>query len=536
MTTSSSRRSAIVVVAVLIAVSWLVAACGSSTTAASKASAACSVSHTATATNLAASKTDPGSRSWPYANADLANTRDARGSTISSSNVSRLVQAWTFKLTGSGKKGVGPYGSLTAAPIVRDGVVYLQDLDSNVYAIALATGKLQWEYQCNQAEKSGPGPNGVAVVNGMVYGLAPTTAFALNATTGHQVWANNHLLSAGQGTFGIQPQVADGRVYLASQYGSGPGGGVLLALNASNGAELWKFNTVAGADQGVRSIGLGAGGAWETPLVSSDGAVTYGIGNPYQSPASAIAHPAAQLYTDSDVNLDAATGKLRWHYQGVPNDFKDYDMQASPISASANHVPVVIGSGKMGYVYEMNARTGKLIWKTPVGEHNGHDNDSVLALEHKLTIKVPYTILPGSVGGVLTNLALAGHSIYVATIDLPLAYTTLNLPVAVKSAGSASGQLEALNLATGKLEWDTKVTQMPVGAATVSNDLVLTTLYDGELIALNRVTGAIVYRRQLPTSTNSPIAIAGNTIIVPAGGPKTTTGGGDPQVVAYTTP
>ena len=79
--------------------------------------------------------------------------------------------------------------------------------------------------------------------------------------------------------------------------------------------------------------------------------------------------------------------------------------------------------------------------------------------------------------------------------------------------------MEALSLATGKVEWDTKVPQLPLGAATVSNDLVFTTLYNGVLVALNRRTGAIVYRRQLPTSTNSPIAIAGNTVIVPAGGP-----------------
>ena len=80
------------------------------------------------------------------------------------------------------------------------------------------------------------------------------------------------------------------------------------------------------------------------------------------------------------MNLDAATGKLRWYYQGVPNDFMDHDMQASPISASGNGVSVVLGGGKMGYVYEMNAQTGKLIWKTPVGEHNGHDSDSLLAV------------------------------------------------------------------------------------------------------------------------------------------------------------
>jgi outer membrane protein assembly factor BamB len=195
---------------------------------------------------------------------------------------------------------------------------------------------------------------------------------------------------------------------------------------------------------------------------------------------------------------------------------------------------VVIGSGKMGYIYEMNADTGKLIWKTPVGEHNGHDNDSLLALERERTPKAPYTIAPGSLGGALTNLSLAGNSIYVATIDLPLTYTTLNLPTPTEPAGSPTGEVEALDLTTGKVQWDTKVPYLPLGATTVSNDLVFTTLYDGVLIALDRRTGKVVYRHRLPTSTNAPIAIAGNTVIVPAGGGETSTGGGDPQVVAYT--
>jgi outer membrane protein assembly factor BamB len=412
---------------------------------------------------------------------------------------------------------------------VHNGVVYLQDLDSNVYALALATGKLQWKYQCNQPEKSGPGPNGVAVADGKVYGLTPTAAFALSATTGRKIWVNSDLLHKGQGTFGIQPQVANGRDYLASQYGSGPGGGVLLALNASSGAVLWRFNTVVGPEPGVQSLGLGAGGAWETPLVSRDGSVTYGTGNPYQTPAAAIAHPAVGRYTDSD-------GKLRWYYQGVPDDFKDYDMQTSPISARTHGASVVIGSGKMGYVYEMNASTGKLIWKTPVGAHNSHDNDSLQALEHHSTLKAPLTILPGSFGGVLADLALASNNVYVATIDLPLTYPTFNLPTATKAAGPPTGEVEALSLATGKVEWDRKVPQFPLGAVTVSNDLAFTTLYNGSLIALDRRTGAVVYRRQLPTSANSPIAIAGSTVIVPAGGPSTSTGGGDPQVVAYKLP
>jgi outer membrane protein assembly factor BamB len=517
--------------ALLTAAGLLVSACGAhrSTTA----STGCK----SLTTKIAASAPE-GSGSWRYANGDLANTRNATGSTISSANVSGLAPAWAFKVTGEAAVGVAPLGSFTANPIVQNGVVYLQDLDSDVYALALTTGKLQWEYRCNQPEKSGPGPNGVAVNGGRVYGLTPTAAFALSASTGRTIWTDSHLLRKGQGTFGIQPQVANGRVYLASQLGAGPGGGVLLALDASSGAVLWRFNTVVGPDPGVRALGVGAGGAWETPLVGTDGSVTYGIGNPYQTAAAAIAHPALDLYTDSDVRLDAATGKLRWYYQGVPDDFKDYDMQASPISARTGGVPVVIGGGKMGYVYEMNAGTGKLLWKTPVGVHNGHDNDSLQALEHRSTLKAPFTISPGPLGGVLTDLAVAGGDVYVATLDVSLTYKTLQLRTATRAAGRPTGEVEALNLATGKIEWDRKVPQLPLGAVTVSRDLVFTTLYDGRLIALNRKTGAIVYRRRLPTSTNSPIAIAGNTVIVPAGGPVTSArgGGGHPQVLAYQVP
>ena len=391
----------------------------------------------------------------------------------------------------------------------------------------------------NVPEASGPGPDGVAVAGGTVYGDTSTSVFALSAATGKTTWVDRHLLHKGQGAFEIQPQVADGRVYLASAYGSGPGGGVLMALNAANGRLLWEFNTVIGPAQGVQALGLGSGGAWETPLVGSDGSVTFGTGNPYQSIAEAVEHPSRQLYTDSAVNLDAATGKLRWYYQAVPDDFMDHDLQASPVSASINGAPVIITAGKMGYVYALNARTGALLWKTPVGKHNGHDNDSLLALSHKLKITFPYTFEPGPLGGVLSNLAVAGGSVYVATIDLPITATSAELSRRQQvRRRSPTGEVEALSLATGKVEWDTKVPTMPLGAATVSNDLVFTDLYNGVLIALNRSTGEIVYRHQLPTSANAPIAVFGNTVLVPAGGPETSSPGssGHPQLVAYTLP
>ena len=100
------------------------------------------------------------SGSWPDPNANLANTRDAPDSAISAANVSRLKPAWAFKLTGKGAVGVTGYGSLVAGPIVQDGVVYLQDLDSNVYALALGSGKLEWEYCVTLPSGAGRGPTG----------------------------------------------------------------------------------------------------------------------------------------------------------------------------------------------------------------------------------------------------------------------------------------------------------------------------------------------------------------------------------------
>jgi len=172
--------------------------------------AGCSSAQPAPTTSAFSGAAQPAG-SWAEPNGDLANTRDAAGSRISSSNVASLKEAWTFKLSGTAATGISYAGSFAAAPVVANGVVYMQDLYANVYAISLATGKLKWEYQVNVPEKSGPGPDGVAVGNGVVYGDTSTTAFALNAATGKVIWSNGSLLNSGQGSFEIQPAVAGGR-------------------------------------------------------------------------------------------------------------------------------------------------------------------------------------------------------------------------------------------------------------------------------------------------------------------------------------
>jgi len=109
------------------------------------------------------------------------------------------------------------------------------------------------------------------------------------------------------------------------------------------------------------------------------------------------------------VNLDAAKREAALVLPGGPNDFKDYDMQASPISVSIGGVEAVIAAAD-GHLYAMDAQSGQLLWKTPVGEHNGHDDDSLRALEHQGTLKVPCTFLLG-LSRRAQQLAVAGHTV-----------------------------------------------------------------------------------------------------------------------------
>ena len=89
----------------------------------------------------------------------------------------------------------------------------------------------------------------------------------------------------------------------------------------------------------------------------------------------------------------------------------------------------------------------------------------------------------------------------------------------------------AIDLATGKQRWTTRLQQMPLGGATVAGDLVFTTLFTGELAALSRADGSIVWTAQLPAGSNSTLAIAGDFLIAGAGLPLSAAQ--QPAVVAY---
>ena len=91
--------------------------------------------------------------------------------------------------------------------------------------------------------------------------------------------------------------------------------------------------------------------------------------------------------------------------------------------------------------------------------------------------------------------------------------------------------MDALALATGRHLWSTKLSHLPLGAATIANDLIFTTTFTGEVVALSRKSGAIVWKAQLPAGSNAPLAITGNMLLAGAGLPLAKTE--HPVLVAY---
>jgi outer membrane protein assembly factor BamB len=88
----------------------------------------------------------------------------------------------------------------------------------------------------------------------------------------------------------------------------------------------------------------------------------------------------------------------------------------------------VLAAGKGGFVFAFDAASGQLLWKTAVGIHNGHDNDDQRALEGTLQLTTPYTLYPGEIGGVETNMATADGMVYVPIVNVPTTYTSATAP------------------------------------------------------------------------------------------------------------
>jgi alcohol dehydrogenase (cytochrome c) len=143
--------------------------------------------------------------------------------------------------------------------------------------------------------------------------------------------------------------------------------GTLWALDAKTGQKKWHFDTVPKDLWGDTKVNSG-GGLWQPPSFDDKGFIYFGTGNPAPYPGTpqkpwGSSRPGANLYTDSMVKLDAATGKKQWHFQLTPHDIYDWDFQDPPLLISAGGKELAVGAGKSGIVVALDANTGKPVWK-----------------------------------------------------------------------------------------------------------------------------------------------------------------------------
>ena len=511
--------------AALVVAAGLAAGCSSSSTSSSSSALSCPSKRGAAVTGNAPAGTGQPATGWTQPDADLASTRDV-ASAITSSNVSKLGVAWTMPLTMSTAHTDGAYAT---TPVIVNGVVYVQDLDSDVFAISLATGKVLWTHNYNSPNG---GPDGVNVADGVVYAATAKAAVALDAATGAQLWSRTLVGNDHEG-IAMAPGYDHGTVYVSTVpanvttiYGAG-GQGILWALNAKTGAPEWSWNQ----DQnlwGNPAVNSGAG-LWYTPSFDAQGNIYMGIANPApvfgtKTYPLGSSRPGPDLYTDSVVKLSPA-GKLLWYYQLTPHDLYDWDLQNPPVLTTANGRPVVIDGGKAGIMIELDAQTGQLLWQRPVGGHYGHENDGLLTEHATPTSHDPlpakYCLEPSLYGGMLTQLASNGSTTFAAVNDWALAASpsgfTGSVASQVQTFYKAVGEMVAVNQDTGAVIWDTPLPSSPYGAATVTNDVVFTTTFKGYLYALDATTGAILFSTPMSAASNAPVAVDGDYVIAGAG-------------------
>ena len=458
---------------------------------------------------------------WKLPNGGLAGTRAAASSKIDADNVAKLEARWRFRLTAAPTFS----GIFASTPVADAETVYVQDLRSNVYALDRTDGTLRWAHRY---QFSNEGPNGLAIDERRVYGGTDSDAFALSIGTGKELW-RRHLTSAREQFVNIAPVVWNGVVFV-STVGYAPfGRGAIYALDAATGAVRWKFVTIEKPWR--HPFEAGGGGLWYPVSVDGQGRLYAGNSNPSPwggSPErpNGAAFPGPARYTDSLIVLDARTGKLLWYDQVTPHDVRDYDFEATPILATVGGSDVVFGAGKGGRVIAWDRVSRRRRWTAVVGLH---ENDVGPLPRRRVTV------CPGLLGGVETPMAYADGRLFVPVVDLcGIGSATTSQKLTTVDPSRGKGRLVALDAATGHVVWERRLPSPAFGCATVSNDLVFTSTYDGSVYAFTVDDGTLVWHERMRAGINACPAVVGDLVLFGAG--IRLHKGATPELVAFGVP
>src|SRR5215472_4347874 len=233
----------------------------------------------------------PIGKDWVSNGGNLTNQRYSTLKQIDTTNVKQLKGAWMTHLKGS---GLGGKYSFEATPVVKDGVLYISTGNDDVFALNAKTGEIIWERWSGIDQKltsvcCGWDNRGVAIGEGMAFlGQLDANVVALDMKTGKEVWKTP--IETWQDGYGITsaPLYYEGIVYSGITGGEYGVRGRLTALDAKTGKILWcSYTLPAPGDVGGESWPAGTdhymhGGAtiWNTPALDPQlGLVYFSVGN-----------------------------------------------------------------------------------------------------------------------------------------------------------------------------------------------------------------------------------------------------------------
>jgi quinoprotein glucose dehydrogenase len=325
-----------------------------------------------------------GDGNWPMFRHDSAGTGYSPLAQVTAENVGKLSRAWTYALQGgapppaTGRGGAAGANS-EATPIVVNGVMYLPAAN-RVVALEPETGKEIWQYVVSGGA---PSRRGVAYWPGdashaaRIFFTAARRLIALDAKAGTPD------ATFGRGgdvdlnvPYNSVPFIHANVIVVGANTPPGAIGGIgnPRAYDARSGAKLWEFSSVA--QPGQPGHDTWAGDSWKDRLGVNAWPFFFTFDEPrgllYVPLASPIPgayggdRKGANLFGNSVVALEIATGKYRWHFQTIHHDLWDADPPAPPslfdVTRNGRTIPALALTTKSGYLYILNRENGQPIF------------------------------------------------------------------------------------------------------------------------------------------------------------------------------
>jgi PQQ-dependent dehydrogenase (methanol/ethanol family) len=319
-------------------------------------------------------------QNWLLMNGDYGSLRYSKLTQINRENVKNLRMVWAMALGGMQDVGQnGPENELN--PLIDNGFMYTSDGWGTIYKIDARNpgrGSFAWIADPGvQHEGNTTRTRGIALWEDKVIANLPDgRVIAVNRENGEIVWDKKITTKnefGNQERFLTAPLVADGKVLVQNGAGDGGTRGWVAALDVKDGKELWRWYTVPKpGDPGSESWKddhnawkTGGGGIWQTGSYdAAQNLYIVGTGNPFPIYDPQF-RPGDNLYTNSVVALDVATGKMAWYFQFTPNDSWDYDETGAYLlyDTVINKQPrkVVGHFGRNGFFYSIDRTNGRFI-------------------------------------------------------------------------------------------------------------------------------------------------------------------------------